>query len=377
MNPQPEPLPNAAPDPKTQQEIINLALAEEKLRQELLDLHRPYLFRHPELLTALIASIGAIIGVSMLISDNYFKIRDERYALQDKLNNLQAERTAATKAEAEKTKEEAENTVNEVNKQIRSATDLLAATELAAKTEDLVAQGNAIAAQDAAIKAWRARNTTTTQKAIVDAYSLPVAEFAVSGNVFAMFSQDGKRVLTAGDDGPAEVWDAATGKQLAKMEGLFSTAMFSLDNQRIVMAGSDIPLYGSDRVAWIYSATGKQLAKMAGQWVDAAAFSPNGQRIVMAGRYNTPADNTSEVWDAATQRRLAKLEGLPSPVITTAVFSPDSQRIVTVLGSYHARTHRTIRREFGTPTRDSSWRSWKATRRGSPQRSFFQTGAAS
>lgn len=84
MVPQSDPSPEPQlPDPKTQQEIINLRLAEEKLRQELLDLRRPYLLRNAQLLTALITSIGAIIGVSLLIEENYFKTREQRNAFQE------------------------------------------------------------------------------------------------------------------------------------------------------------------------------------------------------------------------------------------------------------------------------------------------------
>jgi len=79
---------------KLQQELKNLQLAEEKARQELLDLHRPYLLRNPQLLTALITTLGAIIGISILVSDNYFKAREQ-------LNKLTEEKTVRIKQEAE------------------------------------------------------------------------------------------------------------------------------------------------------------------------------------------------------------------------------------------------------------------------------------
>ena len=78
MSPPVEPSQSASADQKNQQEIINLRLTEDKLRQELVDLRRPNLFRNSQLLTALITSIGAIIGVSLLLEDNYFKIREQR-----------------------------------------------------------------------------------------------------------------------------------------------------------------------------------------------------------------------------------------------------------------------------------------------------------
>jgi hypothetical protein len=62
---------------------MNLKLTEEKLRQELIDLRRPYLLRNAQLLTALITSLGAIIGVSLLVEENYFKTREQRNAFQE------------------------------------------------------------------------------------------------------------------------------------------------------------------------------------------------------------------------------------------------------------------------------------------------------
>ncbi|MBN8559863.1 MAG: TIR domain-containing protein [Leptolyngbya sp. UWPOB_LEPTO1] len=57
--------------------------------------------------------------------------------------------------------------------------------------------------------------------------------------------------------------------------------------------------------------------------VNAAQFSPDGQRIVTAS-----GDKTARVWDARTGQEIAKLSGHESIVIA-AQFSPDGQRIVT------------------------------------------------
>jgi hypothetical protein len=99
MAPPPEPSPTP-PDLKAQQDIINMRLAEEKLRQELLDLRRPYLFRNPQLLTALIASVGAIVGAIVLINGDFYNVQKER-------NALLADKTDRLRADAEKGKTDA------------------------------------------------------------------------------------------------------------------------------------------------------------------------------------------------------------------------------------------------------------------------------
>jgi WD40 repeat protein len=85
------------------------------------------------------------------------------------------------------------------------------------------------------------------------------------------------------------VWDAASGKELAKLqhEGSVSSAAFSTDGQRVVTASDD----GTARV-WD-AASGKELAKLQHQGnVLSAAFNADGQRAVTASR-----DGTARVWN--------------------------------------------------------------------------------
>ncbi len=146
----------------------------------------------------------------------------------------------------------------------------------------------------------------------------------------AAFSPDGQRIVTASGDETARVWNAATGQQLAKLEGHTDhvvSAAFSPDGQRIVTASED-------ETARVWNAaTGQQVAKLEGHTgaVYSAAFSPDGQRIVTASE-----DKTARVWNAATGQQLAKLDGHTGDVYSAA-FSPDGQRIVTASGDKTAR----------------------------------------
>ena len=146
----------------------------------------------------------------------------------------------------------------------------------------------------------------------------------------AVFSPDGKRLVTASWDGTARVWDAATGKQIALFsghQGWVYSATFSPGGQRVVTASRD----GTARV-WD-AQTGKQLVTLSGHQdlVYSAAFSPNGQRVVTAS-----ADSTARVWDAATGQVIAQLTGHQRPVFSAA-FSPDGKRVVTASADRTAR----------------------------------------
>jgi len=68
--------------------------------------------------------------------------------------------------------------------------------------------------------------------------------------------------------------------------------------------------------------------------VESAAFSADGTRIVTASN-----DKTARVWDVASGRMLALLEGHTGPV-NWAVFSADGSRVITASDDYAARVWR-------------------------------------
>jgi WD40 repeat protein len=69
-----------------------------------------------------------------------------------------------------------------------------------------------------------------------------LASFKQQGAIYtAAFSPDGSRILTAGDDKAAKLWDTQSGKLLAAFEhqGAVSTAVFSPDGSHILTAIDD------------------------------------------------------------------------------------------------------------------------------------------
>jgi WD40 repeat protein len=138
----------------------------------------------------------------------------------------------------------------------------------------------------------------------------------------AAYSRDGRRVVTASDNGTARLWDATSGAAVGMPmhhERKVSFVAYSPDGHRLVTASAD-------RTARLWDAkSGAALgAEMRHEsWVFSAAFSPNNLRVLTAS-----ADKTARLWDASTGAAL----GMPmrhEDLVLSAAFSPDGLRVVT------------------------------------------------
>ena len=144
-------------------------------------------------------------------------------------------------------------------------------------------------------------------------------------------------MVSVADDSTARVWGAETGKQLAVLKGhtgslLHAPALFSPDGRRVVTASND-------QTARVWDAdTGQELAVLNGHRlaVHSASFSPDGRRVVTASYQ----DRTVRVWDPETGRLMLTLPGEAGNVVPGA-FSADGSRIVAV--SHDVAAPRTIR----------------------------------
>ena len=141
--------------------------------------------------------------------------------------------------------------------------------------------------------------------------------------LFACFSPDGQRVLTASADGTARIWNWITGEPvgLPLQHGdqvLFG--VFSPDGRRVATASQD----NTARV-W-NAATGEPITpplEHSGGSVQFAAFSPDGRLLV------TTSDNSSaRVWDATSGQ--PQTPPLPhEQAVVHAAFSPDGRLVAT------------------------------------------------
>ena len=149
----------------------------------------------------------------------------------------------------------------------------------------------------------------------------------------AAFSPDGARVVTTSDDATSALWDAATGERLRLLEGHEKSvvaAAFSADGTRVATASVD-------QTAAVWDArSGERLAQLTGhaEMVTAVSFSPDGSRVLTAS-----LDGSARLWDARSgaplpQRLEAPRDGPAASTLSrgglnAAAFSPDGARVVT------------------------------------------------
>ena len=197
----------------------------------------------------------------------------------------------------------------------------------------------------------------------------------------AVFSSDGKRIVTGSEDRTARIWDAESGRELLKWNTVGSVAVFSPDGTKVITSRTHenvqiwdaqsgrqiqrlqrrrsvpdrlfrsiatvIPEFGNSAVfssdgtkivtgghgiIIIWDAeTGRELLAMsdaegARAWMWTADLSPNAEKVVTAGHGSR--DKTARIWDVALRKEERRLVGHTDQV-EFAAFSPDGTKIVT------------------------------------------------
>ena len=141
--------------------------------------------------------------------------------------------------------------------------------------------------------------------------------------VMVALGPDGRHFVTAAG-GFVKIWDARTGEQLLRMEGLY--AAYSPNGRRMAVV---VP---NGTVKMIDLATGEEI-QLPGQ-IDAnfsVAFSPDGSRLVTVTSNNTP-----KIWEAQTGRELVAFSG-HTDLISSVVFNPEGTRLLTASDDHTAR----------------------------------------
>ena len=146
------------------------------------------------------------------------------------------------------------------------------------------------------------------------------AIFSHDGDITTVaFSPDGKVVLTAGGS-TMQLWDPATGKPIGIPHKGAQSSIFSPDLTKALSAGQPARLWDS--------ATGKSIGQPLShgeRWVDAGAFSPDGNVVLTMGQ----DDHTARLWDTATGKPIGQPLQHQERVVAVA-FRYDSRVCLTV-----------------------------------------------
>ena len=146
----------------------------------------------------------------------------------------------------------------------------------------------------------------------------------------AYYSRDGKKIVTVCQDGTAKIWDAVSAVVLTDLkahDGAVSVGEFSPDGKKILTASDDASAKLWDVV------TGKLLLDLRGHtraiwW---AWFSKDGKKIVTCSD-----DSTAKVWDVESGKMMADLKGHRSEILSVE-FSPDGTKVITGAGDSTAK----------------------------------------
>jgi predicted Ser/Thr protein kinase len=204
--------------------------------------------------------------------------------------------------------------------QAQAASTAAIASQATAEAEQQVAAAEATADAERQV-AIAAEATAVAERAEAERSELVVLSGHTGRVDEAVWSVDENRILTAGQDGTARVWEAETGTELLNLNhgDWVEQATWNADDGLILTASHD-------DTARVWDAeTGAELLTLSGHTddVSGAAWNADGSRILTYSK-----DGTVRVWAATTGAELLVLSGHTNRV-NHANWNADESRILT------------------------------------------------
>jgi WD40 repeat protein/tRNA A-37 threonylcarbamoyl transferase component Bud32 len=128
------------------------------------------------------------------------------------------------------------------------------------------------------------------------------------------FSADGRRLISAGQDGTARIWDLASGRLIKALDHHgtdVNVAVFSPDESRVATAGDDGLVRLWDAASGIVI---RKFTPAHSDEVSCLVFTPDGRRLVSGGK-----DHRLAVWDVETGHALARNDPSGDWIISLAM----------------------------------------------------------
>jgi WD40 repeat protein len=165
--------------------------------------------------------------------------------------------------------------------------------------------------------------------------SLRVVGRHTHGLRFVGYTPDGKTLITGALDNEVRLWDVATGRELAKLDGPprglppagIGSAVLSPNGKMLAGGGLDIRLWEIP--------SGREIATFSNQNISGGelyrlAMSPDNRLLAIVSTGNNsgdPSDDTINLWDVTTRppQLVRRLPGADGPV----TFFPDGKILVT------------------------------------------------